>query len=96
MTPFLTIVAWWVVVGLPVVMGWRIITLVRTTGKPPLFYVGSWLIIVGVLMWVPFCLLKRLLGLDVPVWPFLTLHLLGVIPGAYLKRQARTQHAGHA
>jgi hypothetical protein len=45
---------------------------------------GRILIILGVLMWVPYGILKYALGQDVPVLPFLILHLSGVIPGAIL------------
>lgn len=45
---------------------------------------GRILIVLGVLMWVPYGILKYGLGLDVPVFPFLILHLSGVIPGAIL------------
>jgi hypothetical protein len=46
---------------------------------------GRILIWVGVLAWVPYMVLKYYLGHDVSPLPFLTVHLLGVIPGAYLR-----------
>lgn len=45
---------------------------------------GRILIILGVLMWVPYGVLKYGLGQEIPVLPFLILHLSGVIPGAIL------------
>lgn len=46
---------------------------------------GTTLIILGVLAWVPYFVLEFGLGWDVPVYPFLTAHLLGVIPGSILR-----------
>ncbi|MBI2847091.1 MAG: hypothetical protein HYX82_04330 [Chloroflexi bacterium] len=47
---------------------------------------GTWLIFVGVLAWVPYAILKWMMGLHPPVLPFLAVHLSGVIPGFILKR----------
>ena len=47
---------------------------------------GRVLILVGVLAWAPYAVLHYLMDLDVPVWPFLTVHLMGVIPGSILSR----------
>jgi hypothetical protein len=47
---------------------------------------GRTLILLGVLAWAPYALLRYGLGLEVPLWAFLTAHLLGVIPGSILSR----------
>jgi hypothetical protein len=47
---------------------------------------GRILILLGVLAWAPYALLRYLLELEVPLWPFLTVHLLGVVPGSILSR----------
>jgi peptidoglycan/LPS O-acetylase OafA/YrhL len=46
---------------------------------------GTALIWAGVLAWLPYFALRELSDADVPSWPFLTWHLLGVIPGALLR-----------
>jgi hypothetical protein len=46
---------------------------------------GIALIWFGVLAWLPYFALKELTDADVASWPFLTWHLLGVIPGALLR-----------
>lgn len=47
---------------------------------------GRGLILLGVAVWVPYAALKYLAHNEVSLTPFLTLHLLGVIPGALLVR----------
>jgi hypothetical protein len=47
---------------------------------------GRALILLGVSAWVPYFALKYLVHNEVPLGPFLTVHLLGVIPGAILAR----------
>jgi len=51
--------------------------------------VGKALIWIGVLAWMPYVAMKYLGGMEVSVVPFLTAHLLCVIPGALLSRLAR-------
>jgi hypothetical protein len=46
---------------------------------------GRILIFLGVSMWAPYFLLE-VAGADMPVMPFLVLHLAGVIPGSILLR----------
>ena len=46
------------------------------------------LILVGVTAWVPYGILKYGMGQEVVIYPFLTVHLLGVIPGFILRREA--------
>lgn len=46
---------------------------------------GTALIWFGVLAWVAYYAIRELTDTDVPSWPFLTWHLLGVIPGALLR-----------
>ena len=45
---------------------------------------GAVLIVLGVLAWVPYAILKYALDVDVSVVPFLVWHLLGVVPGSKL------------
>lgn len=47
--------------------------------------IGRAMIFFGVAMWVPYFALE-LSGMEVPVLPFLALHLAGVIPGAVILR----------
>lgn len=48
---------------------------------------GRVLILLGVAAWIPYFALKYLIQReDVSIAPFLTVHLLGVIPGALLVR----------
>lgn len=47
---------------------------------------GRALILLGVAVWIPYFTLKYWAHNDVALGPFLTLHLLGVIPGALLAR----------
>jgi hypothetical protein len=47
---------------------------------------GRALILLGVLAWVPYAAFRYGLGWDVPLGPFLSLHLAGVIPGSVLLR----------
>ena len=51
--------------------------------------VGRFLILAGVLAWAPYAFLRYLMGVEVPVWPFLGVHLAGVIPGSILSRWDR-------
>ena len=60
------------------------------------YRIGKILIWVGVLAWVPYAALKYGARVPVPLAPFLTAHLLGVIPGAvlaHLGRRARRKEA---
>ncbi len=47
---------------------------------------GLILIIVGVVAWIPYGVLKYGLGHEVVVYPFLAVHLMGMIPGFLLRR----------
>lgn len=47
---------------------------------------GRLLVLLGVFAWLPYVTLKYLLSEEVPLTPFLIVHLLGVIPGAFLAR----------
>lgn len=49
---------------------------------------GRLLILVGVVAWLPYGILKYGMGQEVVMYPFLTVHLLGVIPGFILRREA--------
>jgi len=44
------------------------------------------LIVVGVAAWIPYFILKFLLGQEITVYLFLAVHLSGVVPGALLRR----------
>jgi len=46
---------------------------------------GRILILLGVACWIPYVLLKHVLGSDVPIGPFLIAHLLGVLSGSVLR-----------
>jgi len=49
---------------------------------------NSWgliLIFLGVSAWIPYGVLKYLMGQEVALYPFLAAHLLGVIPGSWLR-----------
>jgi hypothetical protein len=50
---------------------------------------GRILIAIGVLAWLPYVILKYVAGFDVPVVPFLAVHLSGVVPGSILSRMKR-------
>jgi hypothetical protein len=41
----------------------------------------------GVLAWAPFAFFKYIAQEEISVAPFLAWHLLGVLPGVYLKRR---------
>jgi uncharacterized membrane protein len=43
------------------------------------------LIAAGVVAWIPYAILKHIMGYHVPVLPFLVAHLMGVLPGSYLR-----------
>ena len=49
---------------------------------------GRALILVGVVAWLPYGILKYGMGQEVVMYPFLTVHLLGVIPGFLLRRES--------
>lgn len=51
--------------------------------RPARKRLGDVLIVVGVLAWVPYFILREQ-GVDAPSTPFLVWHLLGVIPGSIL------------
>lgn len=46
---------------------------------------GRVLIWMGVLAWVPYFGAQWLMDLEPPMWPFLTVHLVGVLGGGYLR-----------
>jgi hypothetical protein len=48
--------------------------------------IGTLLLWIGVLAWVPYAVLKYGAGRSVSAAPFLAVHLLGVIPGLALRR----------
>ena len=43
-------------------------------------------IVIGVCAWIPYMVLKYGMGEDVIVYPFLAVHLAGMIPGFLLRR----------
>ena len=47
---------------------------------------GHILILVGVVAWVPYGILKYVAGQEVVIYPFLAVHLTGIIPGFLLRR----------
>ena len=47
-------------------------------------HLAAILIVQAVLAWVPYIFLKYMVHEEVSVMPFLTWHLLGVIPGAWM------------
>lgn len=49
---------------------------------------GRLLILVGVAAWVPYGIVKYGMDQEVVMYPFLAVHLLGVIPGSVLRREA--------
>ncbi len=49
---------------------------------------GRLLILVGVATWLPYGVVKYGMGQEVAMYPFLAVHLLGVIPGFILRREA--------
>lgn len=51
--------------------------------------IGKILIWIGVLAWVPYMILKYGFGKDVSPFPFLAVHLSGIIPGSILRRWKR-------
>lgn len=55
---------------------------------------GRALVLVGVAAWIPYGVLKYGAGEDVAIYPFLTVHLLGVIPGFLLHRWGLIRRAG--
>jgi hypothetical protein len=52
------------------------------------YRLGTVLVCIGVLAWVPFIFL-RVVGERSPFWWFLPFHLVGVVGGAHLRRLAR-------
>jgi len=70
-----------------VVPGGMILRAVRPERRQvsPRQRLGTALIWFGVLAWVAYYAVRELSDTDVPTWPFLTWHLLGVIPGALLR-----------
>ena len=53
------------------------------------YRVGKVFLWIGILAWFPYGILKYIVGQEVSVAPYLTVHLCGVIPGTILTRLAR-------
>ena len=85
----LRILAYWVVFGLPILLGYRFYKLFKTPGRPRSYYIGSTILFIAIALWIPFVYLRRILGLHVSVFPYLSLHLLGTASGTYLRRTAK-------
>lgn len=79
-------VAYWVVFGLPILLIFRIYQLFQIKDKPRNFYIGSLILYLGIAVWIPFALFKRILGMDISVIPFLIAHLAGTSSGVMLRR----------
>ena len=84
----LKIVAYWVVCGLPLLLLWRFYKLTRIKNKPRNFYLGSVILYLGIAVWIPFALLKRILGMDISVFPFLAVHLITTSSGVLIRRSS--------
>jgi hypothetical protein len=48
--------------------------------------VGRIFLWIGIVAWFPYGIMKYGLGRELPVWPFLAWHLVGVIPGSLILR----------
>lgn len=57
--------------------------------KPYLREIGTALLVLGILAWVPFLILVAS-GREPSIYPFLAVHLTGVIGGTRLRARART------
>ena len=55
--------------------------------------IGNVAVMMGVVAWVPFIFLVAS-GQEPPIYPFLAVHLIGVISGARLRAQANSTAAG--
>ena len=84
----LKIVAYWVVFGLPRLLLWRFYKLSQAKNKPRNFYVGNVILYLGIAVWIPFALLKRIMGIDISVFPFRAVHLIVTSSGVLLRRSS--------
>jgi hypothetical protein len=48
--------------------------------------VGKIFLWMGIVAWIPYGIVKYGLGQELPAWPFLAWHLVGVIPGSLILR----------
>jgi len=83
---FLKVLAYWVVFGLPLLLGWRFYKLMHTKNRPRNFYIGSVILYLGIAVWIPYALMRRILGIEVSVMPYLIAHLIGTFTGVKIKR----------
>ncbi len=85
------VLAYWVVFGLPFLLIWRVFKLSKTKNQPRNYYVGGVIINLAIAVWIPFAYFKRLLGMNISVFPFLITHLIGIFSGVQIKRRAVKQ-----
>ncbi|GEM_PF-2420589 len=87
----LMVLAYWVVFGLPFLLIWRVVKLFKTKDQPRNYYVGGVILYLAIAVWIPYAYFKRILGMDISVFPFLIPHLVGAFSGAQIKRRAVKQ-----
>lgn len=73
---------------LPWRMGHKVMAAIRDQEKTRAWRAGKVMFYGGILVWSPYALTRKLLGLPVPVAPFLTAHFLLMYGGLALQRWA--------
>ena len=84
----LRVLAYWVVFGMPFLLMWRVNKLLKTKDQPRNFYLGGLILYAGIAVWIPYAYFKRIVGMDLSVFPFLGTHLVVTFTGAQMKRRA--------
>lgn len=87
-TFFLHYFPYWVVFGLPLLLLWRLIKLFKTKDQPRNYYLGGIILYFGVALWIPYAYFRRIVGIEMSVFPFLIPHLVCTFTGAQMKRRA--------
>lgn len=78
----------WVSFLMPVWIGRRMAAALREPNRPRTWRLGKGMFFVGILVWAPYVLFARLLGMGFPVWPVLTIHLVFLYGGLLVQKLA--------
>ena len=94
MNTFLTIWACWVAFGLPIKLGAKVMAAVRDSSKSRSWRAGKAMFFGGILIWSPYALIRKLLGIPVSVRPFLAIHFVLMYGGLLVQWRANRAMTG--
>lgn len=84
----------WVVFGLPLYVGRRMVRALNLPEKSSTWRAGKTLFFLGILVWCPYVLFARLLGMRVPIVAVLALHFACLYGGLAIQKFADRPQLG--